>query len=40
MNQEEYQRRQRDRARVMGLLLVGFAILIFAISIAKIKLAA
>ena len=40
MNQEEYQRRQRDRARVMGLLLVGFAILIFAISIAKIKLVA
>lgn len=39
MNQEEYQRRQRDRARVMGLLLVGFAILIFAISVAKIKLA-
>ena len=40
MNQDEYQRRQRERAKVMGILLVCFTILIFAISIAKIKLAA
>ena len=39
MNQEDYQRRQRERAKVMGFLLIAFVILIFAISVAKIKLA-
>ncbi len=29
--------RQRDRARVMALLLGAFVILVFAISIAKIR---
>jgi hypothetical protein len=29
--------RQRSRSRVMAILLGGFAILMFAISIAKIK---
>jgi hypothetical protein len=31
----EYRRRQRSRARVTALLLGGFAILFFAITIAK-----
>jgi hypothetical protein len=30
--------RQRSRARIMGLLLAGFVILVFAISIVKIQL--
>ncbi|MBX9815645.1 MAG: hypothetical protein K2X76_13170 [Sphingomonas sp.] len=35
--EELIRRRQRDRARVMGLVLGAFAILIFLIAIAKIK---
>ena len=36
--QELIRRRQRGRATVMALLLGGFVILVFAISIAKIRL--
>lgn len=32
---EEIRRRQRGRALVMGLLLAAFAVLIYAITIAK-----
>jgi hypothetical protein len=39
MNQDEIRQRQRDRARVMALLLGAFVILVFAISIAKMKIA-
>jgi hypothetical protein len=35
--QELYQSRQRGRSRVVALLLGGFVILMFAITIAKIK---
>ena len=35
--QDLIQARQRGRARVMGLLLGGFVILIFLITIAKIR---
>jgi len=35
--EELIRRRQRDRARVMGLVLGALAILIFLIAIAKIK---
>ncbi|MBX9883209.1 MAG: hypothetical protein K2X73_14710 [Sphingomonas sp.] len=35
--EELIRRRQRDRARVMGIVLGGLAILIFLIAIAKIK---
>jgi hypothetical protein len=35
---EEVRRRQRSRALVMGLLLAGFAVLIYAITIAKMGL--
>jgi hypothetical protein len=34
---DEYRRRQRSRARVMALLLGAFVVLMFAITIAKIK---
>jgi hypothetical protein len=34
-DQREYQRRQRDRARIMALLLGAFIILMFFITIAK-----
>jgi hypothetical protein len=37
VNQEDYQRRQRERAKVMGWLLIGFAVLVFGISIAKMQ---
>lgn len=33
--EEEIRRRQRERARLMALLLFGFVALVFAISIAK-----
>ena len=36
-NEDEIRARQRSRARVMALLLGAFVILVFAISIAKIK---
>ncbi len=32
---EEIRRRQRDRARIMAILLGLFAVLLFAVSIAK-----
>ncbi|UIJ46067.1 hypothetical protein LZK98_03705 [Sphingomonas cannabina] len=35
--EERYRARQRSRARVMALLLGAFVILMFAITIAKIK---
>lgn len=35
MDQAQIQSRQRARAKVMGLLLGAFAILVFAISIVK-----
>jgi cytochrome c oxidase assembly protein Cox11 len=35
--EEQYRARQKSRARVMALLLGAFVILMFAISIAKIK---
>jgi hypothetical protein len=34
-DEDEIRRRQRSRALVMGLLLAGFAVLIYAITIAK-----
>ena len=34
-DQREYQKRQRDRARMMALLLGAFVILLFFITIAK-----
>ncbi|MEZ5689166.1 MAG: hypothetical protein R3E21_10340 [Caenibius sp.] len=34
---DEYKRRQRSRNIVLGLLLAGFAILFFAISIVRMK---
>ena len=34
---EEYKRRQRARNIVVGLLLVGFAVLLFAITIVRMK---
>ncbi|HEY8592059.1 MAG TPA: hypothetical protein VIL42_04245 [Sphingomicrobium sp.] len=34
-DQREYQKRQRDRARIMALLLGAFVILLFFITIAK-----
>ncbi len=39
LNSAEVRRRQQARARVMGLALLGLAVLIFAITIVKIKLA-
>lgn len=38
-DQDLIRKRQRDRARVMALLLGGFVILMFAITIAKMGLA-
>lgn len=35
--EEEVRRRQRDRARVMAILLGAFVILLFAITIAKMS---
>ena len=34
-DQDEIRRRQKSRAIVMAVLLIGFAILVYAISIAK-----
>lgn len=34
---EEYRRRQRGRNIVLGLILIGFAVLIFAIAIVRMK---
>jgi hypothetical protein len=34
-DEQEIRRRQRSRAIVMGLLLAGFVILVYAITIAK-----
>ena len=34
---EEVRRRQKTRATVMGILLAAFVVLLFAISIAKIR---
>ena len=34
-DQQEYQRRQRERARIMALLLGAFIVLMFFITIAK-----
>ncbi len=36
-DQDEYRARQKSRARVMALLLGAFVILMFAITITKIK---
>lgn len=38
MNQDELVRRQRERARLMALLLGGFVVLLFLITVAKIGL--
>ena len=35
--EEEVRRRQRDRAKVMAILLGAFAVLLFAITIAKMS---
>jgi hypothetical protein len=40
MTEEERLTKQRSRARVTGILLISFVILIFAISIVKIGVAA
>lgn len=37
MTTEEIRRRQKGRARVMGGLLLAFVVLMFAITIAKMK---
>jgi hypothetical protein len=37
MNEVEIRRRQKARARVMGLALLAFVVLMFAITIAKIR---
>jgi hypothetical protein len=36
--QDEVRRRQRSRSIIMAVLLIGFAVLVFAISIAKMGL--
>jgi hypothetical protein len=36
--QDEIRRRQRTRALIMALLLAGFVILVYAITIAKMRL--
>jgi len=38
-DEEEVRRRQRSRAILMAVLLIGFAALVYAISIAKMGLA-
>jgi hypothetical protein len=35
LDQQEIRRRQRSRAILMGVLLAGFVILVYAITIAK-----
>ena len=39
MNDREVQKRQRSRAKVMGILLVALVVLIYGISIAKMTFA-
>jgi hypothetical protein len=39
LDEEEVRRRQRSRAILMAALLIGFAVLVYAISIAKMGLA-
>lgn len=39
MNEQEIRKRQRSRAKVVGILLVAFVILIYGISIAKMAVA-
>lgn len=39
MNDREVQKRQRSRAKVMGILLVALVVLIYGISIAKMAFA-
>jgi accessory gene regulator protein AgrB len=39
MNEQEIRKRQRSRAKVMGLLLFALVILIYAVSIAKMVVA-
>jgi len=36
---EEFRRRQKSRSRIMGLCLIGLAVLFFLITIAKMGLA-
>ena len=36
-DEQEYRARQRSRAKVLAWLLGGFSVLMFAITIAKIK---
>ena len=36
-DEREIRRRQKSRALIMGVLLMGFAILIYAITIAKMS---
>ena len=38
-DETEYRRRQKERARIMALLLLGFVALVFGITIAKMGLA-
>jgi hypothetical protein len=40
MTDEELRTQQRARSRVTGVLLIGFVVLIFAISLVKIGVAA
>lgn len=35
LNEELIRKRQRDRARIMGVLLAAFVVLVFLITIAK-----
>jgi hypothetical protein len=37
MTNEEIRARQKSRARVMGALLLAFVVLMFAITVAKIR---
>ncbi|MCJ7421023.1 hypothetical protein [Sphingomicrobium astaxanthinifaciens] len=37
-DQDEYRRRQRERARIMAILLLAFVALVFGITIAKMGL--
>jgi hypothetical protein len=37
-DQDEVRRRQRSRAIIMAVLLIGFVVLVYAISIAKMGL--
>lgn len=39
MTDKEIRARQRSRAKVMGLLLIAFVVLIYGISIAKMAIA-